>query len=58
MKCSRCHSSRLVEISVTISERPIRMRSCSTCDARWWDAEGEGVSLGRVLELARRREAA
>lgn len=55
MTCSRCNVSRLVEISVTIGERSVRMRSCSRCDARWWDAEGERLSLPAVLELASRR---
>lgn len=52
MTCSRCKTSRVVEITVTIAERPVRMRSCSYCDTRWWDSEGESLPLPRVLELA------
>lgn len=28
------------------------MRSCSQCDSRWWDSEGESVALPHVLDLA------
>ncbi len=55
MTCARCKVSRVVEIAVTIGERPVRMRSCSQCDTRWWESEGEDLSLPRVLELATRR---
>lgn len=52
MTCSRCKTSRVVEITVTIGERPVRMRSCSYCDTRWWESEGESLGLPRVLEMA------
>ena len=25
------------------------MRSCSTCDSRWWERDGEAVDLTSVL---------
>lgn len=55
MTCARCKTTRVVEIAVTIGEHPVRMRSCSHCDTRWWDSEGENITLPRVLELATRR---
>ncbi|HVE47539.1 MAG TPA: hypothetical protein VNA57_12435 [Acidimicrobiales bacterium] len=54
MTCSRCKTSRVVEIAVTIGERPVMMRSCSVCDTRWWQSEGEELTLPRVLEMATR----
>ncbi|MEO7837551.1 MAG: hypothetical protein ABIS21_07930 [Acidimicrobiales bacterium] len=55
MTCARCKVAQVVEIAVTIGERPVRMRSCSHCDTRWWDSEGENLSLPGVVELATRR---
>jgi hypothetical protein len=37
---------------MTIKERSIMMHSCSKCDTRWWDSDGERVGLTNVLELA------
>jgi uncharacterized protein (DUF983 family) len=53
--CPRCHAGRLVEIALNVAERKVRMRSCSRCDTRWWDADGEGTPLPAVLELAAAR---
>ena len=44
--------SRLVEIDVTLGGQRLTMRSCSRCDSRWWDQDGERVELPRVVELA------
>ena len=52
MKCPRCQRSRLVEIDVTLGERQVTMHSCSRCDTRWWESEGESVALTQVVELA------
>ena len=55
MTCPRCKTSRLVEIELSIDKRPVTMRSCSRCDTRWWDSEGEPLPLPGVLELAGNR---
>ena len=55
MTCPRCKTSRLVEIELTIDKRAVTMRSCSRCDTRWWDSEGESLQLPGVLELASNR---
>jgi hypothetical protein len=52
MTCPNCRESRLVEIDITLKERSVTMHSCSRCDTRWWDREGEQVGLTHVLELA------
>lgn len=46
--CPRCSSS-LVEIRLDQGGRSMVMRSCSTCDSRWWQADGEDVALTAVL---------
>jgi transcription elongation factor Elf1 len=52
MKCPRCKRSRLVEISVTLGEHRVTMRSCSRCDIRWWESDGKSLPLPGVLKLA------
>jgi hypothetical protein len=52
VECPSCSSNRLVEIDITLQERRVTMHSCSRCETRWWDQEGEPVGLGHVLELA------
>ena len=53
--CPRCHAGRLVEIALNVGERQVRMQSCSRCDTRWWDSDGEKLPLPGVLELAAAR---
>jgi uncharacterized Zn finger protein (UPF0148 family) len=47
--CPRCSSS-LIEIRIDQAGRAMVMRSCSTCDSRWWQRDGEDVALCAVLE--------
>jgi hypothetical protein len=41
-----------VQIGLKLKERKVTMHSCSRCDTRWWDAEGERLGLPNVLEMA------
>jgi hypothetical protein len=52
MMCPNCRGARLVQIGLTLKERNVTMSSCSRCDTRWWDSDGESVGLTNVLELA------
>jgi transposase-like protein len=52
MHCPRCTNSRLVEISMTLAGERVLLRSCSACDTRWWNREGEPIALRDVLQLA------
>ena len=52
MTCPNCRTARLVQIGMTLKDRSVTMSSCSRCDTRWWDAEGERLGLPNVLELA------
>lgn len=49
--CPRCDGT-LTKISLTIDGRPVTMRSCSVCELRWWDADGELIDLTTVLDMA------
>ena len=55
MRCPDCKRTYLVEITLTVAEQPLVMRSCSSCDRRWWHREGETLHLPGVLDLAARR---
>jgi len=41
-----------VEIEVTLREQRVTMHSCSRCDERWWESEGQSLGLPSVVELA------
>lgn len=55
MVCPLCRSTALVQIGLTLRDQEVTMRSCSSCDTRWWEKDGERVALPSVLELAARR---
>jgi hypothetical protein len=48
-RCASC-GSPLVEISIARGESTMTMRSCSTCDTRWWHDDGDMVDLDHVLD--------
>ncbi|MFN2608698.1 MAG: hypothetical protein ABR511_12555 [Acidimicrobiales bacterium] len=43
--------SDLTEISLTLRGNHVTMHSCSRCETRWWDEQGEKVALRHVLHL-------
>jgi hypothetical protein len=47
-RCPRCDRS-LVEITITLEGDDVTMRSCSACDHRSWQREGQAVDLDGVL---------
>ena len=54
MSCPACTNRHLVEIELTLKERRVTLHSCSRCDTKWWDQDGERVAVSRVLDLARK----
>jgi hypothetical protein len=55
MNCPVCRGARLVLIDITLKGEQVRMHSCSRCDTRWWECNGEHVALDGVLDLATTR---
>jgi hypothetical protein len=47
-QCTRC-GGPIVEIVLGSGSSKLTMRSCSTCDAREWQSDGEPVELDDVL---------
>ena len=52
MTCPRCRGGRLVVIDLVLQGEDVRLHSCSNCDTRWWERNGEQLALDNVLELA------
>ena len=46
MKCPRCRIARLVVINVSMQGESVKMHSCSRCDIRWWERDGERKECG------------
>ena len=55
MKCPGCRNGGLVEIGMMLEDVRVTMRSCSRCETRWWDRDGEAVGLRSVLAMVPRR---
>jgi hypothetical protein len=50
--CPSCTAS-LFEVTVKISDHPVTMLSCETCEYRCWRSLGESIGLSRAIELLR-----
>lgn len=51
--CPECGSSDWIEIELTLPEgTEVLFCSCPTCEARWWNRDGQQIALGDVLKLA------
>ena len=42
----------MVRVDMALADQEIVHHSCSYCDIRFWEANGERVSLPEILELA------
>jgi len=45
----------LVEITLQVGAKSLILRSCSTCETKWWESDGRQVGLENVLEAATKR---
>lgn len=54
--CPTCRSHDVININLTLERGDsVAFYSCHKCDKRWWHKDGgQNVSLGNVLEMARR----
>ncbi|MDQ6726265.1 MAG: hypothetical protein M3066_08910 [Actinomycetota bacterium] len=55
MRCPTCRASTMVGISLQLQGDRVTMHSCSHCDLRWWERNGERMALPSVLELVAAR---
>lgn len=55
MMCPTCGSRDVININLTLERgQNVAFYSCHRCDKKWWDKDGAAVSLGNVLEMAKR----
>jgi hypothetical protein len=47
-----CRSAQLVRIGISINGDDVRMHSCSKCETRWWERNGDQIDLDGVLDMA------
>ena len=58
MKCPQCQAD-CTEIRLDLKEgETVDFFSCRSCEAKWWQREGDTIELDEVLNLAARRAAA
>ena len=54
MQCPKCESRQMVEIALSVGGQRVTLRSCSSCDLRWWEGYEGKLPLERLLDLAAR----
>ncbi|GIU92191.1 MAG: hypothetical protein KatS3mg011_1097 [Acidimicrobiia bacterium] len=55
MDCPACGARDVIEIKHRLPDgTQLDFFSCHMCDERWWDRQGDNVTLKEVLDLARR----
>ena len=54
VQCPQCQSRQMVEISLSVSGERVTLKSCSSCDLRWWEGYDGQVPLAQLLQLAAR----
>ena len=52
MHCKNCRGAQLVLVDISLKGESLRMHSCSRCDTRWWECNGERIELDGVLDMA------
>lgn len=52
LTCVSCGQSSVIEIEMKLPDgTEVVFCSCHVCEARWWDKEGEAVSVEGIIDL-------
>lgn len=54
MQCPKCESRQMVEITLSVAGERMTLKSCSSCDLRWWEGYHGRIPLADVLDRAAR----
>jgi DNA-directed RNA polymerase subunit M/transcription elongation factor TFIIS len=55
LQCTACGANDVIQIELTLPDgTEVEFYSCHTCEARWWNRDGEPLALDAVLDLARK----
>jgi DNA polymerase III alpha subunit (gram-positive type) len=49
-RCPECRDGDLITISMTVSERDLTFITCHSCQAKWWQRDGQPVPLASVID--------
>jgi transcription elongation factor Elf1 len=56
MKCPYCGGEDCISIEIHLKdEKTVQFFSCRQCEAKWWEREGDTITLDEVLALAAKR---
>ena len=50
-RCPSCSSDDIVAIDMNMEDTSILFRACHHCEHRWWERDGQKVTLDAVLAL-------
>ncbi len=57
MKCPECGIEDVIEILQRLPDgTEVHFCACHRCEKKWWDRDGEPISLSEVLAMARRSD--
>ena len=52
--CPTCGANELMSVRLVVAESPMEFTSCQACEGRWWERDGEMVTLDSVLTMVGR----
>ncbi len=56
MHCPRCRGEDCVQIEINLTGgNTVQFLSCRSCEAKWWEQDGDSIALDDVLVQASRR---
>lgn len=52
LTCASCGQNSVIEIEMKLPDgTEVVFCSCHVCEARWWDKEGESISVEAIIDL-------
>jgi len=52
--CPDCGAHELMSVKLIVADSPVEFTSCQACEGKWWERDGEMVTLDSVLTLVGR----
>ncbi len=50
--CTECGQTSVIQIEMKLPDgTEVMFCSCHVCEAKWWDKEGEAVSVDGIIDL-------
>jgi DNA polymerase III alpha subunit (gram-positive type) len=56
MRCPNCQGEECTQIEIHLEGKDVEFFSCRKCEHRWWEREGDSITLDDVLTLAARKD--